>query len=161
MTRGIRIAILVLAIFMATGTVFAADNAPRAAWPAYAFSILLGFGSGQYYMGTDGLWFTVGDVAGLGLILGGGIYALTAAGSALGAAANGSYTTAATTAEGGVLVAYGIIVVGSIVWGVSRIWEIVDTVLTAPKLMSQGKLAVAPVIEAGPEGTTVALSFKY
>ena len=154
MSRGIRIAAIVLAIFLAGGTVFAADTAPKAAWPAYAFSLLLGFGSGQYYMGTDGLWYTVGDVAGLAAIAGGYLYM---AGSLVSAGTSSSYTSVAT----GVTVGYGIMVVGALLWGVTRVWEVVDTVITAPKLTGQGKLAVAPVIEAGPAGTTVALSFKY
>jgi hypothetical protein len=59
-----KVGVILLLLLVAAGSLFAEDAGARPVWPAYLFSILLGFGSGQYYLGQDGMPFLVADIAG-------------------------------------------------------------------------------------------------
>lgn len=77
MARLPKIVTLVLLILLGAGALFAQAQPKKPAWPAYAFSLLFGFGTGQYYLGDNGTAFLIGDVIGLGGIIAGEVVALS------------------------------------------------------------------------------------
>ena len=51
-----------LLVLLAAGALFAQDAQPKAEGPAQAFSVLPSFGTGQYYVGANGIPFLTADV---------------------------------------------------------------------------------------------------
>ena len=161
MSRSARVVVVILLVFLAGGTAFADTTGAKPAWPAYALSLLLGFGSGQSYLGTNGIGFLVGDCVGIGTVAAGGLYVAIALWSGEAALLTGSGPSE-TDFMTSVTVGYGIMIAGLAVWAVSRVWEVIDTFGTAGRLTDEGRLVVAPAVEVSPTGaTTVALSFRY
>ncbi|HVN77549.1 MAG TPA: hypothetical protein VMW38_00995, partial [Terriglobia bacterium] len=134
MSRLVKVVLLMLLVFLAAGSVFAQTTPPpKSSTPAYLLAILLGFGSGQYYVGENGTPFLIGDLAGWGMEIAGYLVILSDASSA-------SYTS---TADTGAYLVLG----GAAVLLVSRIWEIVDVFGAVDKARAAGRVAVVPVID--------------
>ncbi len=130
------------------------QETPRQAWPAYAFSILLGFGTGQYYLGENGTGFLIGDVGGIVCMVGGYVYMASALISAASLSPGSSLTTVGT--------GYAIVGVGAVVYLVSRVWEVVDIFGTAERLRKGGKVAgLQPVIDVRPDAVAFEVSYSY
>jgi len=166
MSRHIRFTALLLVLVLAAGGAFAEGAQAKSAFPAYALSFLLGFGTGQYYLGENGTPFLIGDAVGLGLEVGGLIYEVVSAASVTSDSA--SYESAVT----GVYVGYGIVLVGGIVYMVSHVWEILDVFSAVDRARQAGTVAaVSPIIDvtttayepgiATVMSCEVGLSFKY
>ena len=66
MSRLFKVVSLMLLVFLAAGALFAQDQPKKPVWPAYVFSLALGFGSGQYYLHENGTPFLIGDAIGYG-----------------------------------------------------------------------------------------------
>jgi hypothetical protein len=159
MSKSFKVLAIVLVVLFCAGTLFAQSAEKKAAWPAYAFTIILGFGSGEYYLGENGTGFLIGDLLGIGTMVGGSIYMVVAP---LSAAMNPDPLAAAADAITAFYVGVGIISVGSVVYLVSRVWQAVDTFMTAGRLMQEGKVAaITPVIDVRPQGVAFELSYKY
>jgi hypothetical protein len=150
----IRVLAVVMLLALAVGSVFgAAPETPRPAWPAYGLSILLGFGTGQYYLGENGTGFLIADAGGIACMVGGYVYMLSAVG-ALALNPSASLDT--------LYIGYGIVGVGAAVWAVSRIWEIVDIFGTAERLRQEGKVAsLQPVLDVRPDAVAFEVSYSY
>jgi hypothetical protein len=158
MNRSLKVLAVVLVVLFCAGAVFAQSGDKKAAWPAYPLSILLGFGTGQFYQGENGVGFLIADVAGYGGIIGGAVYMMVAVASA---AFNPLSVTSISDLATATLVGYTIIGVGSVVWLVSRIWEVVDTFGTVDRLSKAGQLAgLTPTIDVRPTGVSFGLSYK-
>jgi hypothetical protein len=154
-----RIVVVLLLGVMLVAALPAEDQAsPRPMAPAVLLSIFLGFGSGQYYLGESGVLFTVGDVAGIGLVAGGVAYVLVAW------ADTAHYTTKLTsygsesypeTTAGYVMLGGGIVV-----YAVSRVWQLINVVSYRPRKAEQTS-SLTPVIEARPQGVSFAVRWQY
>jgi hypothetical protein len=158
MSRFLKIVSLSLLILLAAGALFAQGTQPKQAWPAYAFSILLGFGTGQYYVGANGTPFLIGDLVGVGGVVVGEVVILSSVASAL------SNPTSSSVASGGagVIVGYGLIVVGGIVYLVSHVWEIIDIFPAVDKARKAGKVVeVVPVVDVRRTSFELGVSLKY
>ncbi len=158
MNRSLKILAIVLVVLFCAGTLFAQSEGKKAAWPAYPLSIILGFGTGQFYLGENGLGFLIADVVAYGAVIGGGIYMVSAAAAAV---LNPDPVAALAEASTAALVGYTIIGVGSVVWLVSRIWEVVDTFGAVDRLSKAGKVAaLEPTLEVRPDGVAFGLTYK-
>jgi hypothetical protein len=157
MSRFLRIVTMALLILLAGGALFAQGSA-KASWPAYPLAIIVGYGTGQYYVGANGTPFLIADVVGDAALYGGLIYAVVSAASVIG---NQSMSGAAN-ATTGVLVGYGIAGVGSVVLLVSRIWQIVDVFGAVDKARADGKVVeVVPVVDVRRTSFELGVSLKY
>ena len=159
MSRLFKVIALALLILLAAGALFAQD-APmsRPAWPAYALTYLLGFGSGNFYLGQNGFGFLIGDAAGIaGLGIG---YAVIV--SSVLAIGTGSTTSSLTSAGTGVITGYGLVVVGSIVYLVSRVWEDIAIFGAVDKARKAGTVAeVEPILEMNNNSLEAGISIRY
>jgi hypothetical protein len=157
MSRFLKIVTLALLILLAAGSLFAQSSA-KPAWPAYPLAIILGYGTGQYYVGANGTPFLVADIVGDVAVYGGLIWAVSSAASVL---TNPSATGAADAATG-VFIGYGLVGVGSVVLLVSRIWQIVDVFGAVDKAKSAGKVVeVVPVVDVQRTSFELGVSLKY
>jgi hypothetical protein len=144
--RASRIVVVLLIGMLFAASLAAADQTPqKPMWPAILFSALLGFGSGQYYLGESGVLFTVGEAAGLGLCIGGGVY---------------SYAVRYNWNARGGDIAEGIAVGGLVVFVALRIWEFIDVVSYRPRKAEQTSF-LTPAIDVRPEGVSFALRWQY
>jgi len=144
----------VLLILVVGGAVFAQGVQTRAAWPAYALSIVLGLGTGQWYLGENGLGFLIGDVSGVAIAAGGAAYLYEML--VVGSSPVGSDSFAETVAIGSTIVG-----AGALVFLVSRVWGILDIVDALDRDRQAGKVAnLEPVIEMRPQGVAFELSYK-
>ncbi len=158
MSRFVKVVMISLLILLAAGTLFAQDAGPKAAFPAYALSILLGFGTGHYYVGANGTPFLIGDLVGVGGMAAGGIIAVA---SLFSAATNPTYTGAAN-AISGAAIGYGVLGVGAAVYLVSRVWEDISIFGAVDAAKKAGKVAeVVPVVNIQPTSFELGLSVKY
>ncbi len=160
MNKSFKVLAIVLVVLFCAGTLFAqSDEGKKAAWPAYAFSILLGFGTGQFYLGESGVGFLLGDLAGVAGVIGGSVYFFSASVAAI---TNPDPIAAATELGTATLIAYTIIGVGTVVTLVSRIWEVVDTIGTVDRLTKEGRVAVLmPTLDVRPNAVSFGLSYRY
>jgi hypothetical protein len=158
MSRFLKIVSLTLLILLAGGALFAQGTQAKPAWPAYAFSIVLGFGTGQYWVGANGTPFLIGDIVGLAGIVIGEVVIVSSVASALASPSVSSVESAGT----GVVVGYGIVVVGGLVYLVSRVWEFVDVFGAVDKAKKAGKVVeVVPVVEVRRTSFELGVSLKY
>ena len=159
MSRLFKVVSVMLLVFLAAGSLFAQDaQSGKPAWPAYAFTFLLGFGTGQFYLGQNGTGFLIGDAAGLaGLGVG---YAVIA--SSIFSIGTSYTDTSLTSAGTGVIVGYGLVVVGSIVFLISRIWEDIDIFGAVNRARQAGKVAeINPVLEIHNTSFEAGISIRY
>jgi TM2 domain-containing membrane protein YozV len=157
MSKTAKAILLVLILSLSSSSLFAdSQPAPKASWPAYALSVLLGFGTGQFYLGENGIGFLIGDASGV-VLMGAGYFYMVS--SLLSSAY--SYSTSTTTTYSTIMIGYGIIAIGALTYLVSRIWEIVDTFVVADKLGKEGRFALLPIIEIDSNQASVQLSFRY
>ncbi len=148
MSRLFKVVTLVLLVFFAAGSLFAQEQ-PKNAWPAFFLSIFFGFGLGQYYLGQNGTPFLLGDFIGAG-VLTGGMY--LAARSLLPRAFGDSVDSSEFQAG------YTLLIAGSVVILVSRIWQIIDVFGTVDRARKPGKVAgVVPVIDVDIQRTSFEL----
>jgi uncharacterized protein affecting Mg2+/Co2+ transport len=68
---------------------------------------------------------------------------------------------AAAAAAQAFLVGVTVISVGSVVYLVSRVWQLVDTFGTVGRLTQEGKVALEPMIDVRPTGVAFELSYRY
>jgi hypothetical protein len=151
LSRFLRIVTFALLAFLAAGVVSAQDAQPKAAWPAYAYSLLLGFGSGQYYLGANGTPFLVGDLIGVGAWIGGGIFALSA-----------RSTTDAQAAISSTVTGSVFIIVGSLVYLVSHVWEIIDVFHAVDSAQRAGRVVeIVPVVDVRRTAWELGVSLRF
>ncbi len=152
-------AVLVVLLALAVAGVAFGQDAPfvRPAWPAYALSILFGFGTGHYYVGANGTPFLIGDVGGIAAI--GVGYALIA--STLISTGLGQNTNVGSV-ETGVITGYGLIVVGGVVYAISRIVEDITIFGAVDRAVKSGKVAqIEPVLQLTNTSLELGLSIRY
>ena len=132
----------------------------KSAVPAYALSILLGFGSGHSYAGSPkSTTFLIGDLASVGVAAVGGVMIVSAAKSGATTTDVSSGTKALGNALSGALV----MGLGGLSFSVFRIWEIIDIFGTVETQKKANVLAsLNPSIGIGSDGgVKLALSYKY
>jgi len=154
------LSVLALALLLVPASTFAQSK--KSEVPAYLLSVLLGFGTGHMYAespkaGTF-LWSEVGSIA---VMTGGVIYSTVSTASAVNSANSGSLTSV-SDATTGAMTGLLITSVGSIAFGVFRIWEIVDIFGTVDQQKKAGILASAqPEISVQPKGVSFTLGYHY
>lgn len=150
MNRFFKILAIVLIVLFCAGVLFAQSGpASKPGWPAYAFSILLGFGTGQFYLGENGVGFLVGDLALYAGIAGYYVNLLTLP--------YGDYSALQTR----IFVGSAILGIGSVITLVSRVWEIIDVIGSVDRLTKEGKVAsLTPTLEIRPTGVCFGLSCR-
>ncbi|MGA2766474.1 MAG: hypothetical protein ABSG17_24280 [Spirochaetia bacterium] len=137
MSRLSKVVCLTVIVFLAAGAIFAQQTqAPRSSTSAIILTLLLGFGSGQYYLGDNGVGFLLGDAIG---VVGVGVgYAVFASSFV------GYYRYQTSTFDEGLALVAG----GAIVLLVTRIWEIVDIFGRVEKGRQEGTVVeMEPVID--------------
>ncbi len=141
---------IVLVLAMLVGMVsWAQDAQPKAAWPAYFFSIVSGFGTGRYYLGQDGTPFLIGDLVGLGGIGAAFIRALAASSSGEGSLSAGFQ-------------ALGLYLGGFIVYLVCRVWEFIDVFGAVDRAKEAGQVVeVVPVVDVRRTSLELEVSLKF
>jgi len=129
MPRAFRLVLVISFALFAADVVFAQDALEtKPAWPAYLFSIFLGFGTGQYWVGGNGNPFLIGEVSCVGV-------------AAIGAAlALGSPAPTSSGLSGGSL-GYLMIGAGTIALSVFRIWELINVFGAVDDARRAGKVA--------------------
>ncbi|HTP58863.1 MAG TPA: hypothetical protein VMM82_08095 [Spirochaetia bacterium] len=139
MSHASKIAVAALALTLWGGAVFAqAASEPKPAWPAYLFSIFLGFGTGQYWAGQNGNLFLVGDASCIGVM---GI------GAVLGSS--------------GASAGYLMIGASAIAFSVFRIWELIDVFGAVDRAKKAGQVAqLEPVIKVDPSSVEVGVTLR-
>jgi hypothetical protein len=113
--------ILVVLVFLIGNVVYAQSMSPtKPDWPAYALSVLVGFGTGQFYLGSNGTCFLISDTASL-VSLGGGLLLF--------------YYVSVNYSQSGYLgyrvATIGLAGAGAIAYLISRSWQFIDTVRIA------------------------------
>ena len=157
MSRLFKVVSIMILIFLATGALFAQSSHLKPAWPAYVFSAALGFGSGQFYLGQDGAPFLVGDILGLGGVIGGYVVILSAIFPYLYDGGSSYPSSALPTIETGT----DIVIVGLIVYMISRVWEFVDVFDAVDRAREAGKVAeIVPVVDVRRTSFEVGVSMK-
>ena len=151
---------LLLALLLVPASTFAESQ--KSTIPAYLLSILLGFGTGHMYAESPKsgifLWSEIGSLA---AVAGGGIYSTVSAASAINSANSGSLS-GTTSAASGAMTGLLITSVGSIAYGVFRIWEVVDIFGTVDQQRKAGILASAqPELSVQPKGVSFTLGCHY
>ncbi len=137
MPRAFRLVLVIFLALFAAGVVSAQGApGPKPAWPAYLFSIFLGFGTGQYWVGGNGNPFLIGDLSCVGI-------AAIGAGLALGSPAPSSSGLSGASAG------YLMIGVGAIAFSVFRIWELIDVFGAVDDARSAGKVAALEPVVTG------------
>jgi len=154
MKRGSKVLLVVLVFTLLAASVSMAQETKNAT-PAYLFSILLGFGTGHFYLHDDAAKkFLLLDAGSLAAVIGGEVVVLVSVGSWV----SGGGTDMPT----GVLVGYGVMVVGALAYTGFRVWEVVDIFKTVGEMRTAGKITMRPDLQFTPEGGThigVALSY--
>ena len=134
MSRLKRVVSLMLLVFFAAGSLSAQAVQPKSSAPAYILTLLLGFGTGQYYVGENGNPFLIGELVGYAAVLGGVL---------IDASANpGGYTFGYAYDYTGVYIAAA----GVVELLVFRIWEIVDVFGAVDRARAAGRVALVPVV---------------
>ncbi len=141
----LRVVTLAVLVFFA-GSSLSAQDQPKPAGPALLLSLFVGFGTGQYYCGTDGTKFLVSDLAGLTMTA----VVLTSPGILLSA--------------GSLEAAFTFLVFGPVTFLVSRIWQILDVFCAIDEARKAGRVAeVVPAINVGIRRTSfdLGVSLRY
>ena len=136
MPRAFRLVLVISLALFAAGVVFAQEaRETKPVWPAYLFSIFLGFGTGQYWVGGNGNPFLIGEVSCVGIAV-------------IGAAlAFGSPAPTSSGLSGG-SVGYLMIGAGAIALSIFRIWELVNVFGAVDDARRAGKVAAfEPIVD--------------
>ena len=134
-------------------TAATAEQATKDGTPAYLFSIFLGFGTGHYYLHDP--------AATRFLLLDAGTLAATIVGSVVFYSSILTADPYAAELPAGSLVGLGLVLVGSIGYGIVRVWEVVDIFKTVNEMRAAGTVTMRPMIELGPGRTQVGVAFSY
>lgn len=132
MSHAGKLVVMVLAVMLTAGAVSAQSAPePKPSWPAYVFSIFVGFGTGQYWAGGNGNLFLIADLSCVGVMTAGAVAA------------------ASSTPPG--TVGYVMIGVSAIAFSAFRIWELLDVFGAVEEARKAGKVAaVDPVLGISP-----------
>ena len=116
--------------------------------PAYLLTILVGYGSGHFYLGANNAAsFLLWDVVGLAVEIGGASYVYM---SLINPDLEGVST--------GTLVMYA----GVAIIAATRIYEIVNLITTIDRMKTEGKIvSLRPIVKPTANGVSIALSFSY
>jgi hypothetical protein len=152
----VRILLIAVLVGACAGSAFSqSEEASRRLAVANALAGLVGFGTGQYYLGRNGLGFLVGDAVGAGCVVGG--LALDIYGWEQSGWFTSSQPSAVPLIAGSVL-----LVGGSAVYIVTRIWEIVDMVRLNQALRREdGVVGMLPTVEVRPEAVAFGVAITY
>ena len=144
----LKIILVMLCIILTAGVLFAQSATDaKPAWPAYFFSIFLGFGTGQYWVGSNANLFLVGDLSCVGVI---------AIGAVIVYGSSGSSSRPALTGAG---LGYLMIGVSAIVYSAFRLWELLDVFNAVDKAKQAGSVTeFYPVVTVNP--TSIELGFR-
>ncbi len=157
MNTPLKVLVVVLLVLFCAGSLFADGGAAKPGWPAYFFSIFLGFGTGHFYLGEDGTGFLLGDLAGLAGVVGSVAYMLVATYSLYGDFSLPSVSALQST----YLTGFAIMGAGLVVTLVSRIWEIVDVIAAVNRLTEEGRVAsLSPTLDVRPGSVSLGLSYR-
>ena len=141
MFRPLKVVTLAFLVFFAASSLFA-HTQPKAALPALLLSVFVGFGSGQYYCGTDGTKFVLYDVGGLGM-------------TALGAIMLASNDLDQS------FTGISFLLAGAGTFLVSRIWQIFDVFWAVDEARKAGRIAeVVPVVDVDIQRASFELGFS-
>ncbi len=164
MPRSARVlVVLVLLLAVVSMSAFAQQ---KSATPAYLLGILLGFGTGHFYL-QDSMavpFLVMEGSATAGIIVGYIIYA-AAASSWITSGLTGLYT--GTTVSGppaGLYIGGGLAIIGGLALTGFKIWEIIDLFGVVKEQREQGKIAFAPAVTVTPGGqlaTGVSFRLSY
>lgn len=146
MSHSVKVALLALAVVSVSPAAFAQDAqaTPRPAWPAYLFSIFVGFGTGQYWVGENGTLFLVGDLSSLAVV---GVGAIVAASS--------------PSASSGATAGYVAAGVGAIAFSLFRIWELIDVLGAVENARKAARVAeIAPVVDVRATSLEVGVQLR-
>ena len=97
---------------------------------------MVGFGTGHYYLGDDGTPFLIGNIIGLGGMVGGYVYELASI-----ASITYSSSSSVQNALTGTYIGLGVVVVGAGVYLASHIWEVVAIFGAADRARRDGRVA--------------------
>ncbi len=154
MSRTVKILVCtVLLLGILSGTAFAEG---KPALPGYLLAILLGFGTGHFYIEVDGLPLLVTELVGLGFGVVGTILATVAAAQFLTAPTISGLTTIAvwTVISG----------VGFGIYGIARLVEIIGIFIETDKQQKAGVVATAslePMFELRPDMVSAGVRLRY
>ena len=148
MSNTLRVLLVSLGVMLAVGALFAqSDPEVKPAWPAYLFSILLGFGTGPYWVGGNGNLFLVSDLSCVGFV---------AIGSVIVYGCDGLSSRSTLSGE-----AAGYLVIGAaaITYSIFRIWELLEVFNAVDKAKKAGLVAdFNPIVTVNP--TSLELDFR-
>ncbi len=145
MPRSPRLPALVLLVFLAAGSVVAQEQ-PRSSATAFLLSTFVGFGSGRYYCGANGIGFLVADSISV-VMVGYGLLSGSSASSFNGALQGAAF-----------------IELGAVVFLISRIAQIVDIFGVIDEGKKAGRLTdIIPVIDVDVQRAALemGISFEY
>jgi hypothetical protein len=155
MKRFARALAVVLVLLLAAATASLAQETKKDSTPAYLFSILLGFGTGHFYLQDKAavkfLLLDLGSLAasmvGIGLMT----YSLIQLETE-------PYSLEFPT---GYLFGIGLGVLGSLFYSGFRIWEVVDVIKTVNEQQAAGKVTLMPSMRLEPGGTQLGVTLSY
>ena len=147
MKKGTRILTILLLFVFIGGIGYTQNSATKQEWPAYFLSILIGFGTGHFYLGDEnGKYFLIGGLTGTGLLIGGLVYLRF------------SDTRPEDRFETMMLLTLG----GVSVFLIARVWEIIDIFFAVDRARKKGEIAqFEPYIDVSPTRTGFGISFKF
>jgi hypothetical protein len=144
-------------VFLGAAFSASAETPSRPEQPAYFFSLIIGFGTGPFYLGNNGIGFTLADTAGILCTVGGVSYLISIFENP-SAYSMDSYSSAI----GGFLLGYGATVGGILIFIAARVWEFVDVAMTIYNRHNQGPVAeIVPTFDITPRRTSFGLSLRY
>jgi hypothetical protein len=144
-----RVIVLSLALLFAHAAAFAQSAPePKPAWPAYLFSIFVGFGTGPYWVGQNGNLFLIGDLSCVGVAAAGALVAF-------------SSSPSSGTGFSGASAGYLMISAAAIAFSVLRIWELIDVFGAVQKARKAGVVAeLEPAVSIDPTSLGIGVSLR-
>jgi hypothetical protein len=144
---------VVVVLLVAAATAAGAQEEKKDPMPAYLFSILLGFGTGHFYLHDGGaLRF---------LLLEGGALVVTGIGIGLALAAVFTMNPSSPEYSSSHAAGTSIGVFGFLAFTGFRYWEIVDLILTVKRMRSAGKVAMRPAVQLSQGRTQLGVALSY
>jgi hypothetical protein len=133
---------LVLVLLLAAAAAGLAQDSGKDESMAYVFSILLGFGTGHFYVQDE--------AAVKFLLLDAGSLVMSIAGAGVAVASLYAADPYSVEVPSGVLLGLTLAVVGSLAYSGFRIWEVVDIFGTVNELRAAGKISLQPFVQPAP-----------